>query len=256
MEETGLPAGLAAAHYRFHFAEVRPAAGDVETVLGYPRGGAPDPVSHAIGEMLASDEELWSIEGGFVEYSGVGFDDAAHGLEIGGQRFEVGRIVSGQLRRAEGMAVFLCTAGPGIEAHSRGLMSAGDPFNGYIADTVGSLVVERAMDRVHDRLEAAATVRGLRITNRYSPGYCGWKVAEQHKLFRLLPSGFCGVTLNDSALMRPIKSVSGVIGIGPNVRRNPYTCNLCEMEQCLYRSLQGEPEPAPAPEGTRSLPTS
>ena len=216
-------------------------AADVEAVLGYARGAAPEPVSEGVAEMLASGEELWSIEGGFVQYPEVAFDDDAQSLSVGGQSFAVGRIVCGQLRRAAGVAVFLCTAGPGIEKLSRGLMSSGDPFTGYIADTVGSLVVERAMDLVHEQLQTAAAARGLHITNRYSPGYCGWKVAEQHALFRLLPPGFCGVSLSDSSLMHPIKSVSGVIGVGPNVRRNPYTCQLCEQDHCLYRSLQTEP---------------
>ncbi len=150
----------------------------------------------------------------------------------------MGQIVSGQLGRSEGAAVFLCTAGPGIGELSRHLMSSGDPFTGFIADTIGSLVVERAMDRVQGRLEQFVGTLGLRITNRYSPGYCGWHVQEQQKLFRLLPAGFCGVSLTGTSLMQPIKSVSGVIGLGPAVRHSPYTCRLCELEDCLYRRLQ------------------
>jgi len=69
---------------------------------------------------------------------------------------------------------------------------------------------------------------GLKITNRYSPGYCGWVTSEQHKLFALLPKDICSIRLTESSLMLPIKSVSGFIGIGPNVRFNPYTCQLCE----------------------------
>jgi len=34
--------------------------------------------------------------------------------------------------------------------------------------------------------------------------------------------------------MDPIKSVSGIIGIGENVRFNPYTCNLCDNKNCIY----------------------
>ena len=76
---------------------------------------------------------------------------------------------------------------------------------------------------------------GKKITNRYSPGYCGWDVAEQHKLFQLIPDNFCGVRLNESSLMNPEKSVSGIIGIGENVKYNPYTCRICDMKDCIYR---------------------
>ncbi|MCK7517168.1 MAG: hypothetical protein MZV64_05325 [Ignavibacteriales bacterium] len=40
---------------------------------------------------------------------------------------------------------------------------------------------------------------GLKTTNRFSPGYCGWHVSEQHNLFRLVPDNYCGITLNDIA---------------------------------------------------------
>ncbi len=224
-------------HFRFRYEDARPSAGDVETVLGYAPGHVPGPVEAALEELLAPAEDLWAIEGGCVLHPKAGVDVAGHRLVVGGLSFEVGKIVSGQLGRSEAVAVFLCTAGPGIEKLSRRLISEGDPFTGFIADTVGSLTVERAMDQVQDRLEQLVAARGLHITNRYSPGYCGWHVQEQQKLFQLLPAGFCGVSLTESSLMQPIKSVSGVIGVGQAVRRQPYTCRLCELEDCLYRRL-------------------
>jgi len=35
---------------------------------------------------------------------------------------------------------------------------------------------------------------------------------------------------------QPIKSVRGIIGIGTNVKQHPYTCNICEMKECIYRN--------------------
>lgn len=76
-------------------------------------------------------------------------------------------------------------------------------------------------------------------TNRFSPGYCGWHVSEQHKLFSLFPAPEpCGVRLTPSALMMPIKSVSGIIGLGSHVRRMDYTCGLCDYLQCYKRKLK------------------
>jgi hypothetical protein len=45
----------------------------------------------------------------------------------------------------------------------------------------------------------------------------------------------CGVTLTDSSLMLPIKSVSGVIGVGPDVKKMDYTCGLCSFADCFRR---------------------
>jgi hypothetical protein len=222
-------------HFRFAFRDVKPDARTVGTVLGYPGGEAPEVVREAIGEVYGRGEGLWDLQGELALFPEVTVERRAHRVAVKGVFFDVGKIVAGQLSRAEGLGVFVCTAGKGIEELTRSLMSTGDPFTGFIADTIGSLTVDLAMDRMQDSLEQTMGERGLRITNRYSPGYCGWPVAEQHQLFRLLPPAPCGVRLTDTALMRPVKSVSGFIGLGRAVRKNPYTCNLCDLVDCLYR---------------------
>ena len=224
-------------HVRFGYAEVRPRPHDLGIVLGYPAGELPGVVLEAVREVEARGEALWSIEGGCVLCPEVDLDRPAHRLRVHGISFDAGKIVCGQLSGVTALAAFLCTAGKGIEEHSRKLMAGGDPFTGFVADTMGSLVVEAAMDRLQDTLERQVKERGLRITNRYSPGYCEWHVSEQQKLFRLLPAGYCGVTLTDTSLMSPLKTVSGFIGLGPEVRRAPYTCDMCELQDCLYRRL-------------------
>jgi len=37
-------------------------------------------------------------------------------------------------------------------------------------------------------------------------------------------------------LMNPIKSVSGLIGIGRDVKYSPYQCNLCDSKNCIYHN--------------------
>jgi hypothetical protein len=229
------PAPSEALHRQFTFAELRPHPHEVGVVLGYPGGEVPEVVLAAIDQVAAHGEALWSIEGGCVVVPEVSLDRSAHVLRARGLEFQVGKIVGGQLSRSTALAVCLCTAGKGIEQLSRGLMAGGDPFTGYVADTLGSLVVEAAMDRLQDAIAEELGGHGLRITNRYSPGYCGWHVSEQQKVFRLFPAGYCGVSLTDTSLMRPIKTVSGFIGVGPEVRRLPYTCKVCEFQDCLYR---------------------
>jgi cobalamin-dependent methionine synthase I len=115
-------------------------------------------------------------------------------------------------------------------------MQEGDMIKGYVVDVLANAVVEEAMDRVQENLSQEMAAAGLNITNRYSPGYCGWDIAEQQKLFSLLPEGFVGISLTPSSLMQPMKSVSGIIGIGKAVRFNHYTCNLCDDTNCLYRN--------------------
>ena len=126
--------------------------------------------------------------------------------------------------RREGGCVAELLGGVGTEVGG-GLDEMRDGGEGVVADVAdarGSVLAESIVACGLDRLEARMSADGLRITNSYSPGYCGWDVAEQHVLFSLLPEGCCGVRLCESGLMLPIKSVSAVVGSGPGIERKEY----------------------------------
>lgn len=106
----------------------------------------------------------------------------------------------------------------------------------FVADSIGSVIAEKAADSMELSLQKAIDERGWRHTNRFSPGYCGWHVSQQQMLFPLFGEERpCGVSLTDSSLMVPIKSVSGVIGLGPSVRKLEYSCGLCDFKDCYKR---------------------
>ncbi|MDP4209262.1 MAG: hypothetical protein Q8928_10665 [Bacteroidota bacterium] len=65
-------------------------------------------------------------------------------------------------------------------------MNEGDLLKGYVYDLFGSVVVESAMDMIQESLKSEMERKGYKITNRYSPGYCGWTVDHQKKMFSLL----------------------------------------------------------------------
>jgi len=157
-------------------------------------------------------------------------------LTLSGRLFETGKIIAKPFQKANSVAVFACTAGHEVHAAYAAFMADGDPLKAYIMDTIGTVVVEKAMNRIAAELEEHAAQSGLRCTNRYSPGYCGWHVGEQQKLWSLLPIGYCGITLTSASLMTPVKSISGMIGLGQDVNKAPYACSGCPMEHCLYRS--------------------
>lgn len=198
----------------------------------------PGPLIESVDEVLENGGSLYEIKGGYEIISPVDFDHESYSLVVDSQSFNVKKVVFQQLKKSEGIAIFACTAGNDIINKSRKLMKEGEQLTGYVYDVFGSLVVEEAMDRIQETLRSKMQGDGLKITNRYSPGYCGWDVSEQKKLFSLLPETFCGIELTDSCLMHPIKSVSGIIGIGKSVKFNEYTCDLCDEEDCLYRNLR------------------
>jgi hypothetical protein len=109
-----------------------------------------------------------------------------------------------------------------------------------VLDVMGSIAASKAIDRMSDDLEVEVSRSEWHVSESYSPGYCDWDVAEQQKLFSFFPPGFLGITLSSSSLMSPVKSVSGIIGIGPGMKRNGYQCFLCNDTTCLYGKIRRE----------------
>ena len=139
------------------------------------------------------------------------------------------------LAGSESYVFLIATAGPGPETMARELLENGEFLEGYITDLVASALVESVANHLQDHIRQLAGQSGLKITNRYSPGYCKWDVSEQQNLFKLFPENCCGITLSQSSLMSPIKSISAVLGMGSSVAYQEYTCEICSMKKCLYR---------------------
>ncbi|MCM1077422.1 MAG: methionine synthase [Bacteroides sp.] len=159
-------------------------------------------------------------------------------LSAMGHDFNIGRIIARQLRGSQRYAFFIATAGMEFENLQHRLMADGDMVKVFIADAIGSVIAEKTADRMEEELQGLLSQSGWHHTNRFSPGYCGWHVSEQQSLFPLFQTEKpCGVTLSESSLMTPIKSVSGVIGLGPEVKKLEYSCGICDFKQCYKRRL-------------------
>lgn len=149
--------------------------------------------------------------------------------------FEMGNIILRQLRGSEAFALFICTSGLEFETYQNRLKEQSDMVRVFIADALGSVIAEKCADQMEKALQESIDKLGWKHTNRFSPGYCGWHVSQQQLLFPLFQGHTCGVKLTDSSLMIPIKSVSGIIGLGEKVRKLEYTCGLCDFKQCYKR---------------------
>lgn len=220
------------------YADLNISKTDIERRLGYETEAAPAVFSRMIDEALDAAETALAVRAGYALTPLLRPEDRRDGLQAGGVFFHTRTIVAAEMSAASAAALFVCTIGPGLENRAAELTRGGDPARGYIVDTVASELAERTAGVLHDHIAAVEDGRGRGVTNRYSPGYCNWPVAEQHLLFSLLPPGFCGVTLTESALMIPVKSVSGIIGVGEGVKRRPYRCDHCGVAECTYRNTR------------------
>jgi len=218
----------------FSFSDLNISIHQIGLLIDYDKGENMELISEMIGEVLKEAESACDIRAEYAIWPELKLPEGNAEMQINGIDFGIGKIVRGQLRRSESAAIFLCTAGQ-VGERAKALIHEKDFLKGYIFDIAGSEIVEAAADLMQEHLKNKMAAAGKLITNRFSPGYCGWHVSEQHKLFSLIPENYCGIKLNDSALMEPVKSVSGVIGIGTDVKFMPYTCNFCDMKDCIYR---------------------
>jgi hypothetical protein len=156
-------------------------------------------------------------------------------LEIDGERLAIPRIGAawGPVAHA---AVAVCTIGEELERRVSALWEARELPLASMLDSVGSGAVESLAEYVNDLL-CRQGLPDLRVTNRISPGYADWDVAEQRALFRLCAGEPIGVALNEACVMIPGKSISLLAGAGPEARVDHYfsQCARCWMRDCAYR---------------------
>lgn len=166
-------------------------------------------------------------------------ESAAKGyVAANGRRFAAGPIIARCLKDADCLIFFIATAGREFDHWVQRIKRDGDILDEFLADAIGSEIAEATTRALSQRLERKLAGRGWAISNSYSPGYCGWPVTDQELLFGLFPPGTCGVELNASNLMLPVKSVSGVIAAGPRVRKMPYGCAICGKKDCYKNRMK------------------
>ena len=219
----------------YHFSDLNIGSGQIEKIIGYDPGTAPEPIPELITTALKSAGEYAEIRGVYLTTADYKVIKSDALIRSNGHFFQTGKIVTNYISKADQFIFFLMTAGKGIELQAQKYLSGSDPLLGYIYDVIGSLTVEVSVDKTLKKIEEDFLQDGLMISNPYSPGYCGWPVTDQQKFFALFNDNTCGITLSDTCLMNPIKSISGIIGVGKNIRKQPYSCEICDLKNCIYR---------------------
>ncbi|MCQ2456116.1 MAG: Vitamin B12 dependent methionine synthase activation subunit [Clostridia bacterium] len=119
-------------------------------------------------------------------------------------------------RRLEGCrraVVFAATIGVGIDRliAKYGVIS---PAKALLLDALGAERIEALCDLFCADLALDAGVNGLETTTRFSPGYGDFPLEYQKNVISLLDAPRrIGLTLNDSLLLSPTKSVTAVVGL-------------------------------------------
>ena len=149
-------------------------------------------------------------------------------VEVAGVMFE-SSILRKNLEAANKVFPYIITVGPELE---RAASAQGDLLKQYYLEELANIALESAAGRLGGQLETRYGVSGLA---NMSPGSLeDWPITEQTKLFSIFgdTERLVGVSLTDSMLMLPRKSVSGILF--PS-EEGFVACQLCEREHCSSR---------------------
>lgn len=142
------------------------------------------------------------------------------------------RDLSRNLAECHHCILFAATIGPKVDQL---IMRASrlDPLKGCILQAVGAMLIESYCDLLNEQLRADFTAAGCRLRPRFSPGYGDFSLKHQTDIFHSIRADkTIGLTLMDSGIMAPSKSVTAVIGLyqPEDQKTADYLpgCNLCE----------------------------
>src|SRR5207249_11519985 len=104
-------------------------------------------------------------------------------------------------------------------------------------------VVEHLVTNAGARICAWAEQHGMVALPHYSPGYSGWDVADQNKLFEaLVPKKGnhfpAEIRVLDSGMLQPKKSLLALVGITRHLDKVRHLANLVPCENCSFAPCQ------------------
>ena len=142
------------------------------------------------------------------------------------------------LSGAREMAIAVCTIGPGLEKQVTEYTNHGEPLRAMLLDGIGSAAVDSLAEEVCKFIADEASSRGYEASSPVNPGMPGLPITAQRRLLGLVPAQEIGVSLTSSGMMIPRKSVSMIIGIGPQMAKwtRAEVCARCHLKKtCPYR---------------------
>jgi hypothetical protein len=182
-----------------------------------------------VRELLEIANSLFAAQAVYkVAYVDEKFED---GVTIDGTRF-TSRVMRKNMDEVGRVFPYVITLGPGLEDRANGCE---DLLQQYYLDAVGNIALRKSRKYLEDRLRSRYAIKGL---SYMSPGSLeDWPIQEQPRLFSVLDGAAdaVGVSLSDSLLMIPKKSVSGIYF---PTEVTFFNCQLCPRENCQGRKAR------------------
>ena len=187
---------------------------EVARYLGYRKAAGPDVDVSALMEKAA--KEMQAVMKTQAVFEVFDLKVLTTDSDIAQLQFADVTLQSRDLgRNLEGcskVALLAATIGPQVDGLIRRYSSL-DPVYASILQATGAMFIEEVVDLTNTEIKKIAEAQGLKTRPRYSPGYGDVPLEVQKDFFRLLPCTRIGLTLMDTLIMAPEKSVTAFVGL-------------------------------------------
>ena len=149
-----------------------------------------------------------------------------------------GNSIRKHLAGAERTVFLAATIGEAVEEAVTRHFDEGDYAHSVLLDAAATAAVEQTCDACETMLRPQFAKEGYTMRWRFSPGYGDWDIHVQPELLRLTQAESIGVSLTESMMLCPRKSVTAVIGLvrGENGDKElPKGCAICPKLDCPSR---------------------
>lgn len=116
------------------------------------------------------------------------------------------------LKECKKVALLAATIGPRVDLEIKRQQHI-EPVKAAVMQSVGAMYIEKLVDFTNLEIKKAASEINANCKPRFSPGYGDLSLDIQKDFFRLLPCSKIGLSLMDTLIMSPEKSVTAFVGI-------------------------------------------
>lgn len=194
--------------------QVLPDFKETARYLGYTVSKEPDgTVSSLINECMSEMQKILRPALVYEKFS-CKADPENETVEIGNENgFSVkSAALCKNLENCSSVMLFGATVGSQVDALIRKYQKT-DAVKAGIMQATGAMFIESFVDSFNEKIKTEYESKGVKVRPRFSPGYGNVSLEVQKDFFRLLDVKKIGLTLMDSLIMAPEKSVTAFIGI-------------------------------------------
>lgn len=201
--------------------------------LGYGSNAAEEPITQLITDVFVELEQNTKIRG-IYQYCGCHVEGESC-VRIGNMTVK-SRNLAKNLKGCSEVAIMGATLGPEMDMLLRKNMIV-DMTRAVIMQACGAVLLEEGCDQIQEKIAREKAKERLWIRPRFSPGYGDFDIHHQGDILNILDAHKrIGLSMTESYMLTPTKSVTAVIGICEEKMECHKTgCESCEKKDCQYR---------------------